>query len=311
MKKLIIRLLVLVAIVVVIDRVAGFVLSYIAKNTQEREMLEYKHTCDHVTDDILLMGSSRCKTHYDPKIFEDSLGFSCFNCGVMGEGIITHYGLYQLIRKRYTPKIILFDVYALFDLQEETRSQFDVLKLYSDRKEVADIIKEVDPLEPNKLQSQMYRYNYQWIKLLAKFFQKYDLRDKGYSPYIGDLDPNKLPTSKAESPIVYDSLKIDYFRRFVRECKESGTQLYFCLSPYYLDVDETIYAPIFELAEKEGIPVINHLNDSFYKGRTDLFHDERHLNDKGAHVYSAQMAHIIKTQLQTQGLPTANHQQHN
>lgn len=193
MKKLVIRLLIFAALVVVLDVLVGLFLQVIHQKARGREIAEPRYVIDQTSEDLLILGSSRAKTHYNPAIFEDSLGLSCFNCGWKGEGIINNYGVFQMIQKRYTPKVIIYDVYVLFDLLQESRNQFNVLKLYGDREEVTQEVNEIDPLERLKLRSQMYRYNYQWAKLLVNLLQNYDLKDKGFQPYIGEADPNKLP----------------------------------------------------------------------------------------------------------------------
>lgn len=89
-----------------------------------------------------------------------------------------------------------------------------------------------------------------------------------------------------------------YLKNFIEECKEKNIRLYFCVSPDYYPISNGAYQPIFDLAREENIPMINSSNDPFFVEKPHLFHDDRHLNEVGAELYSQKIAHLLKQDLQ-------------
>jgi hypothetical protein len=58
------------------------------------------------------------------RIIQDSLNMTCYNCGYDACGIITAYGLLRTLYKRYTPKVILYEVTPKFDCLEGDNFSF-------------------------------------------------------------------------------------------------------------------------------------------------------------------------------------------
>ena len=92
MKKIIYKLIILLAIVIAFDQGYGKVCNYLVEHPKGGSGYLDKYICDSTTADILIFGSSKAKNQYDPEILEDTLGMSVFNCGTHGMGII-----YQVI----------------------------------------------------------------------------------------------------------------------------------------------------------------------------------------------------------------------
>ena len=135
MKKFILYTLLFFTVVAVVDFAAGKVFYYLQSRAGGRTGAEW-YACKESHEDIIIMGSSRASHHYVPQIFEDSLGLSCFNAGQDGNGIILQYGRWKMIRERYTPKMVIYDVTYNFDLGvNDNMTYIDRLKPFcKDRK---------------------------------------------------------------------------------------------------------------------------------------------------------------------------------
>ena len=60
--------------------------------------------------DAYIFGASRASHHYDPSIIEDKLGLSCFNAGDDGKNATYQLGILQMLLKKHTPKLIVYEI---------------------------------------------------------------------------------------------------------------------------------------------------------------------------------------------------------
>ena len=110
MKSFLIKLTVFLVIIFVVDHLSGRVMGYIYNNTTKGDYGRSNYICKQTNQDILIFGSSRAIHHYDPTILKEKLGMTCYNCGEDGMGIICSYGRYSMIKQRYNPKLIIYDI---------------------------------------------------------------------------------------------------------------------------------------------------------------------------------------------------------
>ncbi len=97
MKKYIVHILIFFTIVAVIDISVGLAGDYLvshvksgdAKRTNDLAMVD-KH-------DVLILGSSRARHHYDTPFLSDTLGLDVYNAGYDGNGVVLAYGLLEMI----------------------------------------------------------------------------------------------------------------------------------------------------------------------------------------------------------------------
>ena len=87
MKRFFVRLFLFLAAIVLLDQLFGFAMASILKNTEKGDWGRNNYIFNDVKSDVVILGSSRAIHHYDPKIFSDTLGMSCYNCGEDGMGI--------------------------------------------------------------------------------------------------------------------------------------------------------------------------------------------------------------------------------
>ena len=62
-----------------IQHVLGMTLDEMNGLTQYNDDGRNRLIRDSVNTEIVLLGSSRCYHHFNPQVFEDSLGLSCYN----------------------------------------------------------------------------------------------------------------------------------------------------------------------------------------------------------------------------------------
>jgi hypothetical protein len=295
MKRFILKVGLFLLIIVLIDKGLGFAFSSLVTHAKGGDNGRNNYICNKTNEDILIFGSSRAIHHYNPTILGDSLHESCYNCGQDGNGIILNYGRLLMIEHRYHPQLIICDVTSSFDLLSDydDHRYLGLLKPYYHREGISDIFKSVDSTERYKMQSGMYQYNSAFLQIIMDAVHPIQsLGIKGFRPLIGNIDYQ--PKIDKPSSFEYDSLKLNYFEKFIDEAK--GAHLVFVLSPSYNAADSRTFEPIKKMCQQKGIPFLDYSQDKKYLHSRRYFKDAGHLNSEGADEFTKDIAHRLKTE---------------
>jgi len=295
MIKFLIKVALFFAILIVVDKVSGYTLSYLSENSKGGYTGHYHYLVDKTNEDVLVFGSSRAIHHYNPRIISDSLGMSCYNCGQNGNGIVLFYGWWQMIKERYQPKMIIYDITTDFDLLkgEDNHKYLGWLKEAYDRKGVQDVFLSVDKTERYKMMSQMYRYNSKWHQVVADYiYPLYVVEENGFFPLKGSIDPMKVRKNvNLTQPFEFDQLKLDYLKKLVDEIGD--TKLVFVVSPSIYGLNARQLEPVRELCLKKDIPFYDFSNDKKYVHNSEYFKDGSHLNAVGADEFTKELVKLL------------------
>ncbi len=293
MKRFLLRVCVFAIIMIVCDILVGFLGNYLVAHTKGGTTERLVYMADKAKDDVLIMGSSRAYRHYSPEILEDSLGMSVYNCGLSNYGIIGNRGIYKMIATRYNPKLIIYEITPLSDMQKrDNRMDLGTLRYYYGRQGVDSIFWDVDPSERYKMVSQMYRFNSNLAKMALDAFHPIKAFNKGYLPLDEEMKQDPKPVDQ-EAEVEFDSLKLLYLENLIKDC-EGKTKLIFTISPSYRNTSDSKLKPIKSLCEKYGVPLISHYADTTFNNHKEYFSDRTHLNRTGATEYSKVVAGEIK-----------------
>ena len=301
MKKFVVKIIIFFILLALLDFLVGKTVAYMSKNAKGGYVMHDNYITDGTHEDILIFGSSRAAHHYNPQIFEDSLGLTCYNCGQEGQCIILFWGWWNVIKEHYKPKYIIYDVYPLFDVQgKEDANQGNVgmLKDVYERTNIKDIFNKVDPKEKYKMISQMYRYNSKFHQIMADYiYPIYQIPKNGYQPLQGSLDPLRIKTGEKIKNMHLnqhvDTLKLHFWKEFINDLQ--GTKLILVASPeWYGDISKEELTPIINLCKQYGIPFIDYSHNPSYVHNNDLFVDGSHLNAKGADIFTNAIVTEIK-----------------
>ena len=253
----------------------------------------------HSQDDaeIVILGSSRASHHYVPSILTDSLGMSCVNLGVDGQGILYHYALFHMLVQHNSPRIIIYE-FGGFDWEdngEETYARNDHLApMYGKYKTTDTLITNIG----NKYRTTLsllntYKYN---GRIHNVFINTHRIaKHNGYEPLYGErkvVELNELLNNNSTlvegTPIHPD--KIHYSKRLIKECEERDILLVFAMSPTMGSLSTTNMEILSEICGDQ-IPVLDYRKQF---NQNELFKDDTHMNDAGAKVYTSQIAVELK-----------------
>lgn len=295
MKKFIIKILIFLVGIFVIDSLFGQLCDKLTQTAIGGDTLKNYHISRKCNEDILVFGSSRSNHHYISNTITDSLGLSCYNCGIDGNGIILMYGLFSIITEYHSPKILIYDITTEYDLLKNDNSKYiGRLKPFRNRKNVYNIFEQVDKKENLKTYSYIYRYNSKLLQLISDNIYPLNTDYNGYRPHYETMNYEPERNNTKQSPYIeYDSLKIGYLEKLITEC-DNKIQLIFTTSPYYHINNNDIYAPIRKLCNKYNIPFLEHHNDTSFTMKREYFKDSSHLNNDGAIVFTDKIINELK-----------------
>ena len=288
-------MLLFLCIMAIADISLGSMLSFMLSHANGGNNDRINYICDQTNEEMLIFGSSRADHHYNPQILMDSLNMTVYNCGEDGNGIILNYGRLLMIKQRYLPKVIIYEVTKSFDLEiNDNHKYIGKLKPYYNRDGIQDIFVSVDKTERWKMMSQLYKYNSSFLTVIADYLHPIrSMGFQGFRPLQGEMDSLKISSPKDEKPKVeFDPLKLGYIEMFINSCKD--VKLIFAFSPIWYGLDTERLKPVIDICQEHGIPFIDFSNDPKYVHNNAYFKDGSHLNARGADEFTRDLIRELK-----------------
>lgn len=290
MKRFFIKIAVFVLCIIIVDGLCGVVFSFFRAHAKGGTTQEANYIAEQCDADILVLGSSRAKHHYDPTLL-DSIGGYAYNGGMDGQGIVLGLGRYLMCAEKHVPKIVIYEITPEFDylVYGQNSKYFGFLRPYYEKPGIKHIFEKFEtPFELLKMHSQMYRNNSKLLANVRDFFVKIP-NTRGFYPMYGTL--NNYMKKKGEGPMVdVDPVKFFLLERLIEETSKRGTKLFFAISPRFFRVKPDnilpIYEPALEFAKKNNISVLNYFFIPGLSNNPQMFVDFVHMNDSGAKHYS-------------------------
>lgn len=298
MKRFLFNILIFVSILIIVDIFVGCVSEYLRSHAKGGSTANNYYISENCKDDIIILGSSRSTHHYIPKIFEDSLNMSCYNCGEEGNGIILAYGRYKMITEKHTPKLIIYEVTPGYDwsLDNDNSKYIRYLKPYYHNIHIKKLINDfTSATEKYKMYSKMYQNN---SSLLVNIIDNLTYRDnmKGYSPMNGVI--NNEPDYKETTIKSVDLNKVALIKELIIDTKRKGIELIFVISPFYLESREIdSYVPLYDLCNEYNLSIYDFRIVEGITGNKSCFNDNGHMNHKGATLYTNYFVSYLKSKV--------------
>ena len=283
MRKFILKLALFFCIIIFIDFALGWVFDMVYANTYKGDYGRNQYICSQVDKECLIFGSSRAIHHFSPRLIQEKIGMTCYNCGDDGMGIVAMYGRYQLIRQRCKPKVVIYDVVAGFDLAVDDKTRYiGNLRCYLNDESIADLISTIDVTEQYKNWSRTYKYNSRFVDIVAQCISNAEgiAAEYDYAPLYGEMR-YEVASQEANTCSV-DTFKLSLFEELIKACQADGTKIVFTISPWYRATDDSEYAPLVELCQRYAVPILNYFMDEEFITSKHLFKDSSHLNEEGA-----------------------------
>lgn len=303
MKKYLLKIGLFFAIIILVDVGYGTVCKRLIAHARGGTMKQVDMTVHEQTADIVIFGSSRAHHHYVPAVLKDTLGLTAYNGGVDGNGIVLAKGLYTVLLNRYHPKVLVYDITNTFDFNGNSSdgsysTYLGFLRPYFYEEGVKDVVARVDKNERYKNLSSMFRYNSKIVDLIKDQLVG-RLYSDGYEASYGELKEERPIFNDDVMPI--DTTKMNMLKEIIDQSKSADVEIVFVASPKYSVANSSTYEAFRELCDREQVEFWDYYCEPKFQ-RTDYFADGVHLNDKGAHVLTADVSSRLKRYLAEKGV---------
>lgn len=303
MKKFIINIAVFFFLILGIDICVGYWGDFLQTHSKGNETKRIYDLIAKDYHDVIILGSSRAKHHYDTPYISDSLNIDAYNAGYDGYGVLMGSTLLELILERYQPQLVIYDVTCGFDIYENPDDNHDTryikwLKPYFRHSSVERLIMDVSQEEWYKVHSGLIRYNSTLFTLGLDYLGERKYLERGYEPKGGVLEdtlPGCADTSKEDAKFKeIDPLKIKYVKHLIALAKDNNVPIVFVKSPRYGVKDSFVLKPIKEICLEYDVPFYDYRCSNNFQ-RPMYFYDRSHLNYVGAREFSLVIADDIIT----------------
>lgn len=283
--------------IIALDQIAGRVLDKLYHNATTG----YQGRLNRIVHDgeasVVIIGSSWAVHHYVPQVISHSTGLTAMNCGFEAQGITTNYAIVRMLTERHRPELIVCDLNPHYDVNAnpgtESYARVRTLTSLTCRD---SLLQESDPWERLRMLSRIFPYNSSLLEFAMSSFSTgspYDSpgQDNGYIPQHhtikADAQAPRIHEAKTASTIKLNLLA-DLMTRY------KGRIIFFTSPSFRVRHEfDAACKQIEHIARQHGVPYFDMRNDTTVTGKPELWDDYDHLNDTGARLYSAHVAHII------------------
>ena len=290
----------------------GYVVDAGLQHSHHRKFSEWNDIFQgKINADLLVMGNSRAWAHFSPAILDSQLRLNSYNLGIDGAPFEMQYARFKMYLKFNTkPKYILQEVSFLGTLSKINNppnlqqflpylSNKDMLDLYYKAYNNYSIADKYFPL---------YKYNNEFpliIEGVSSFIghgTKINGKYKGYEGKDVAWDSsfyNFTKTRTKDIEMLVDTGVLQLFKDYLLYCKQNNIKIILVYSPFYHPLKEYVknYDYIYSLFKNTAtdflLPFLDYTNDSLCYS-TKYFYNSSHLNEKGAEIFSNNLANDLK-----------------
>ena len=255
--------------------------------------------------DVVIIGSSRGCYHYVSQQLADSIDaylgkhLSLYNASISAKRANSNSCAAEVILSRYSPKLVIYDIFEDFLCDAEVDDLEFSAPFYWKDTIVRRYLDGIGLKERILMKSSLYRYNGKLFRIVSSILEPAAPND-GYeskSKQGTNIDLAKFD-KVAEAPmpsLELDGYTLDNFENVLKKYSSAGVPLVIVSSPRFRPTDNN--KRLAAICEKYGIPFIDFYDMPYFNNHPELFYDTGHLNDDGAHVYTAMFFEQLKQYL--------------
>jgi hypothetical protein len=279
-----------------------------------------------VNAQVVVTGSSRAASHYDPRVIEAVTRQSAFNLGRNGSQTDMQVAVLKAyLEHNRRPEIVVHNLDAFtFQTTREVYAFAQYVPYLYD-KELYQPLRKITPDTWKSRYLPLYGYvvddmNFSWMLGIGgalgwspkeDFFQGFNPRTK---PWTDEFQSFKESNPNGVSwPIETEGVQV--LEDLIHLCKERRIQLIFVYSPEYGEMQKLtnnrkeLFGHFQELSARYHVPLWDY-SDWQYASDTEYFTNSQHLNAAGAAVFSSDVANRLREYLAEQNSATKDLQAH-
>lgn len=303
-KKLFSSIVILSVAFTLIDILVGFIGEKALKKLPDfgDELCMINYRLNRVKTDVVIIGSSRARHHYNTEILADSVNnylgrnYSFYNAGIGGNFINCNTCSIESILNRYKPKLIIFETnIGGFKKDYWQKHLYKYEPFYRTNQTVKKFIDNMGWEERVKIKLNTYRFNSKTWFIIENLLRPGKTND-GYEPLYNNI---KTSSSRKNAPIpnnIENEFSIRNFDNMITLCNKLHVRLIVASSPRFEPTDNNEL--IRSICNRHNTPYIELYNTSFFNNHPELFYDINHLNNDGATIYTRMFFEELKPYLE-------------
>jgi hypothetical protein len=304
LKKFLLKLLALACLVIIVDISIGLFFKNLFFKQKSGKYFTTSHALKNAGEDIVIFGNSHAAQHFNAPLMQAQSGKTVFNFGNQGQGLFYIYATLKSMLAYHKPRLLIINLdYEELRYDEAEYQRLSVFLPYYHANPIIDsAVAMSGNHEQIKAYSAMYRYNsllgYMLLNIYKPSFNK-SMASLGYDPTEGVISlstTNGPKKTAAPEKYVFDKNKIKYLINLIEYIKTKHVQLLVTTTPIYRYNDnENLYKDkLVELLNQMHVDYFDDGNDAEFQNRNELFHDDSHLNPKGADIWTQKCLNYIQ-----------------
>ena len=265
-----------------------------------------------INAEIVISGSSRALTHYDPRTIEERTALTAFNIGLNGSQTDMQLArLKTYLRHNKKPSLLIHNL-DLFSFQTTHGGVYEPGQYvpYLEEPPISAALSRIDPDVWKARFFPLYGYaawdlRFNWILGVMGFFGWNPPEDHflgfkpRYSAWTEDFERFKaMNPDGVRFEIEADG--VNQMEELLRLCKDQGIKVVLVYSPEYREMQTLttnrpqVFDRFKELADRFGALVWDY-SSSPISARRENFYNSQHLNAEGAMTFSKDLAEKLAT----------------
>lgn len=259
---------------------------------------------------IVVAGSSRALTHFDPRVIERATGRTAYNIGINGSQIDMQVAVFKTYLKHNAkPSLLVYSLDSFTFVTSHGDVYFPGQYLpYLREDDIYEALRAIDPGMWKAKYLPLYGYavkdmNFTWARGLAGMAGWNPAEDRylGFQPrhsgWTGDFERFK-ETHRDGVRFEIEAAGVRQLDDLLRLCQEQGIRVLLVYSPVYYEMQaleknrDQIFARFSELGGRYGAPLWDY-SGSPVSLRQDYFYNSQHLNAEGAAAFSDEFARAL------------------
>ena len=250
--------------------------------------------------DVVVLGSSRGCYHYVSQQLNDSIDaylgkhLSLYNASISAKRVNSNSCAAEVLIARYRPQLVIYDIFEemLFDPQVDDM-EFSAPFYWKDTI-VRRYLDDIGLKERILMKSSLYRYNGKLFRIVSTIAAP-EAPNDGYESKWGtkiDLADYDKEEEVSTPALELDGYALKNFENVLRKYSSENIPLVIVCSPKFRPKDNN--QRLAAICEKYGIPFIDFYDTPYFNAHPELFYDPKHMNDEGAHVFTAMLFEQLK-----------------
>jgi len=295
-------ILIAIAMLVAVDITVGIVADRLMDKLpySNEDLAKDNYRLHHLNTDVVIIGSSRGCNHYVTQQLGDSLDayygehLSIYNAAIAGKLANSNSCAAEVIIARYRPKLVIYDISEDFLCDDQLADIEFSAPFYWKDTIVRRYLDNIGLKERILMKSGLYRYNGKLVRIASCFLTPIAV-DHGYKPKFGsniDTTNVKNASKVPMPPKELHSYTLNNFETVLKKYSSENVPLVVVCSPHFRPINNN--KRLAAICDKYGIPFLDFYNTPHFNSHPELFYEGKHMNDDGAHVYTAMFFEQLK-----------------